>query len=187
MSYPCPSLPCLWHYLNFLFTPVRSSLRIWILSSHVLAYIVGFRPRFQTRKSDIIQPHYELFNACGGSCPSLPCLWHYLSFHFTPVSSSLRIWIFSSHVLAYIVSFQDLKLENPISYDHAIKFLLHVVAHVSHDVVFYTTFAYLFIHSSHLEFRNLHFFILCCSLHRKLWFKIWNLKIRFHTAKLWAF
>ena len=34
---------------------------------------------------------------------------------------------------------------------------MHVVAHVSHYVVFYTTLPYLFIHSSQLEFRNLFF------------------------------
>ena len=67
------------------------------------------------------------------------------------------------------------------------SFLLHVVAHVSHYVVFYTTLPYLFIHSSQLEFRNWDFFISCRNLHRKLWFKIWNSKIRYHTATLWAF
>ena len=78
---------------------------IWIFSSHVVAYIVIFDSRFETRKSDIIRPRYELFNACGGSCPSLPCLWHYLTISFTPLSSSFGIGIFSSHVVAYIVSF----------------------------------------------------------------------------------
>ena len=36
-------------------------------------------------------------------------------------------------------------------------FLVHVVPHVSHYVVFYTTLPYLFMHSSQLEFRNLDF------------------------------
>ena len=134
--------------------------------------------RFETRKSDIIRPGYELSNACGGSCPSQPCISHYVTFSFTPRSSSLGIWIFSSHVVPYIIRF-DLRFDtwNPISYNHAMRFLLHVVAHVSHYVIIYTTLLYLFIHSSQLEFRNFGFFIPCHSLHRKLWFKIWNSKI----------
>ena len=32
---------------------------------------------------------------------------------------------------------------------------MHVVAHLSHYVVFYTILPYLFIHSSQLQFRNL--------------------------------
>ena len=43
-------------------------------------------------------------------------------------------------------------------HDNGMRFLLHVVAHVSHYVVFYTTLHYLFIHSSLLEFRKLEFF-----------------------------
>ena len=39
--------------------------------------------------------------------PSLPCLWHYLTFSITPLSSSFRILIFSSRVVAYIVSFHS--------------------------------------------------------------------------------
>ena len=80
---------------------------IQIFSSHVVAYLVSFDSRFETRKSDIIRPRYELFNACGRSCPSLPCLGHYVTFSFTPLSSSFGIWIFSSHVVAYIVSFDS--------------------------------------------------------------------------------
>ena len=41
------------------------------------------------------------------------------------------------------------------------SFLMHVVAHVSHYVVFYTILPCLFIHSSQLEFWNLDFFIPC--------------------------
>ena len=59
---------------------------------------------------------------------------------------------------------QAFELDNPISYGHAMRFLLHVVAHVSHYVVFYTTLPYLFIHSSQFEFRNLDYFIPCRSL-----------------------
>ena len=66
------------------------------------------------------------------------------------------------------------------------RFLMHVVAHVSHYVVFYTTLPYLFIHSSQLEFRNLDFLIPCRSLSRTHWLKVWNSKIRYHTAMLWA-
>ena len=43
--------------------------------SHVVAYLVSFDSRFETRKSDIIRSRYELFNACGGSCPSLRYLF----------------------------------------------------------------------------------------------------------------
>ena len=103
----CPSLPCLWHYVTFSFTPFSSSFGIWIFSSHVVAYLVSFDSRFETRKSDIIRPRYELFNACGGSCPSIPCLWHYVTFSFTPFSSSFGIWIFLSHVIDYLVSFDS--------------------------------------------------------------------------------
>ena len=95
------------HYLTFSFTPLSSSFGIWIFSSHVVAYIVSFDSRFETREADIIRPRYEVFNACGGSCPSLPCLWHYVTFSFTPLSSSFGIWIFLSHVVAYIVSFDS--------------------------------------------------------------------------------
>ena len=83
--------------------------------------------------------------------------------------------------------FKLLKLENPILYGHAIRVLFHVVAHVSHYVVFYTTLPYLFIHSSQLEFRNLDFFIPCRSLYRKLWFMLLNSKIWYDTVMLWGF
>ena len=73
----CPSLPCIWHYVTFTFTPLSSTFGFWIFTSHVVAYIVSFDSISRTRKSDIIRPRYELFYACGGSCPSLPCLWHY--------------------------------------------------------------------------------------------------------------
>ena len=86
--------------LTFSFTPLGSSFGIWIFLSHVVAYLVSFHSRLETRKSDIIRPRYEVFNACGGSCPSLPCLWHYVTFSFTTLSSSFGIWIFSSHVVA---------------------------------------------------------------------------------------
>ena len=71
----CLSLHSLLHNLTLPFHSVLSA-RVWNLdfSSHVVAYIVRFDSRFETRKSDIIRPRYELFNACGGSCPSLPCL-----------------------------------------------------------------------------------------------------------------
>ena len=99
-----PSLPYLWHYITFSFIPLRSNFRIKIFSSHFVAYIVIFDSRFETRKSNIIRPHYELFHACCGSCPSLPCFWHYITFSFNPLSSTFGIWFFSSHVVAYIVS-----------------------------------------------------------------------------------
>ena len=100
----CPSLPCLSHYVTFSFTPLSSSFEL-IFSSHVIAYIVSFDSRFETRKSDIIWPRYELSNACVGSCPSLPCLWHYVTFSFTPLSLRIVMLIFSSHVVTYLVSF----------------------------------------------------------------------------------
>ena len=78
----CPSLPCLWHYVTFSFTPLSSSFGIQIFSSHVVAYIVSFDSRFETRKSDIIRPSYELFNACGGSCLSLCSLLHNITLPF---------------------------------------------------------------------------------------------------------
>ena len=68
------------HYLVFdTMLPFHSLLstrdsEFGFFSSHVVAYIVSFDSRFETRKSDIIQPRCELFNACGGSCPSLPYL-----------------------------------------------------------------------------------------------------------------
>ena len=158
------------HYLTFTFTPLSSNFRTWIFLSHVVAYLVSFDSRFETRKSDIIRPYYELFNACGGSCPSLPCLGHYVTFSFTtlsssfgiqissshvvayivnfgfyltfsfsPLISSFGIWIFSSHIVAYIVNFEtSLILGNPILYGHAMRFLMHVVDHVPHYIVFDT-------------------------------------------------
>ena len=103
----CPSIPCLSHYLTFSFTPLNSSFEMWIFSSHVIAYVVTFDSRSSTRESDIIRPRYELSNACGDSCASLPCLSHYLTFAFTPLSSSFEMWIFSSHVIAYVVTFDS--------------------------------------------------------------------------------
>ena len=94
-------------YITFLFIPRSLSFKIWIFSSHIIAYIVSFHSRSWTWKSDIIRSHYELFNACGGSCPSLPCLSQYLTFSFIPRSSSFGIWIFSSHIIAYIESFDS--------------------------------------------------------------------------------
>ena len=95
------------HYLTFSFTRLTSSFGIWISSSHVVAYIVSFDSRFETRKSDIIRARCELINVCGGSCPSLPYLGHYIIFLFIPLSSSFRIQIFLSHVVAYIVIFDS--------------------------------------------------------------------------------
>ena len=139
-------------------------------------------------KSDIIQPRYELFNACGGSCRSLPCRWHYVNFSFSPLSSSFGICIFSSQVVAYIVSFDSSSWNRKSDIIRPRYEVFNVlVAHLSHYVVFYTTLPYLFIHSSQTEFRNLDFFIPCRSLYRKLWFKLLNSKIRYHTATLWAF
>ena len=74
-------------YLTFSFTPLISNFVIWSFSSHVVSYIVSFYSRHWTRKSYIIQPRYELFNACGGSCPSLPCLWHNITVPFHPFLS----------------------------------------------------------------------------------------------------
>ena len=103
----CPSPRCLSHYLTFSFIPLTLSFGIWIFSFHIIAYIISFDSKSWTRKSNIIRPCYELFNACGGSCPSLPCLWHYLTFSFISLTSSFGIWILSSHVVANIVSFDS--------------------------------------------------------------------------------
>ena len=92
------------HYITFSFIRLSPSFKIWIFSSHVVAYIVSFDSRSWTRKSNIIWPRYPLFNACGGSCPSLPCHSHYLTVSFIPLTLSFGIWIFSSHIVAYIVS-----------------------------------------------------------------------------------
>ena len=48
------------------------------------------------------------------------------------------------------------------------------------------TLYYVLIHSSQLEFQNLDFSISFRSLNSKLWFKIWNSKIIYDTATLWA-
>ena len=66
--------------------------------------------------------------------------------------------------------FKLLKLENPISYGHAMSFLMHVVA--MYLTTLSLTLCYLFTQSSQLEFRNLDFFIPCGSLYRKLWSKL---------------
>ena len=78
----CPSLACLWHYVTFSFTPLSSSFRIWNFSSHVVAYIASFDSSSWTRKSDIIRPRYEVFNACGGSSLSLCSLLHNITLPF---------------------------------------------------------------------------------------------------------
>ena len=95
------------HYIGFSFIRLSPSFRIWIFSSHVVAYIVSFDSRSWTRKSNILRPRYQLLNACGGSCPSPPCLSHYLTFSFIPLTLSFGIWIFSSHIVADIVSFDQ--------------------------------------------------------------------------------
>ena len=87
----CPSLPCLWHKITFSFISLSWSFEIWIFSSYVVAYIVRFDSSPWSRKSDIIRPRYQLFNACGGSYPSLPCLWHYLTFLFIALSPTFGI------------------------------------------------------------------------------------------------
>ena len=64
-------------------------------------------------------------------------------------------------------------------------FLMHVVAHVPHYLVFDRTLPFhLFLSAWVSEFRFLH---PIHSLHRKLWFKTLNSKIRYHTATLWAY
>ena len=80
--------------------------RNWDFSFHVVTYIVSFDSRFETRKSDIIRPRYELFNACGGSCPSLPCLSHYITIPFHSLLSARvsELRFFHSMIVAYIVS-----------------------------------------------------------------------------------
>ena len=140
----CPSLPGLWHYITFSCIPLSSSFVIEVLSSHVVAYILSFESRFETWKSDIIRLRYELFNAFGGSCPSLPCLWHYITFSFIRLISSLRIEISSYHVVAYIVSF-DSRFQTRKSdiIGHAMTFIMHAVAHVPHYLVFDTILPFL--------------------------------------------
>ena len=125
------------HYYTFSFTPLRSSFGIDIFSFHVVTYIVSFDSRLETRKSDIIRPRYELFIACGGSCLSLCSLLHNITIPFHSLLSAwvseLRFFHFMSQALI-----QDLKLENPISYGHAMSFSMHVVDHVPHYLVFDT-------------------------------------------------
>ena len=94
-------------HLAFSFIRLSASFRFQIFSSHVVAYIVSFDSRPWTQKSDILRPRYELLNKCGGTCPSLPSLWHNLTFSFIPLSPSFGIEIFKSHVVACIVSFDS--------------------------------------------------------------------------------
>ena len=79
-------------------------------------------------------------------------------------------WLMSLTMESFTQNYniQALEVDNTISDGHAMRFLLHVVGHVSHYVLFYTKLPYLFIHSSQLEFWNLGFFIPCRSLHRKV-------------------
>ena len=82
------------HYLVFHTTlPFHSLLSarcfgIWIFLSHGVAYLVSFDSRFETRKSDIIRPRYELFNACGGSSLSLCSLLHNITLAFHSLLSA---------------------------------------------------------------------------------------------------
>ena len=87
----CSSLPSFYHYLTFSFIPLSPCFEIWIFSSHVAAYTLSFDSRSWTRKSDIIRPRYEVFNAWGDWCPSLPSFWHYLTFSFTSLNLSFGI------------------------------------------------------------------------------------------------
>ena len=101
----CPSVLYLWPYITFSFTPLSTSFGFldFFIPCRSLHRKLWFK--IWNSKSDIIRPHYELFHACCGSCPSLPCLSHYITFSFIPLSSSFGIGNFSSHVVAYIVSF----------------------------------------------------------------------------------
>ena len=58
-----------------------------------------------TLKYDIIRPHYELLNACGRPCLSLPYLWHNFTFSFMSLGLSVKIQILLDHIIAYFVSF----------------------------------------------------------------------------------
>ena len=56
------------------FMSLALSFRIQLFLDHMVAYVVSFDSHVWTLKSDIIRPHYKLFNAYGRSCLSLPYL-----------------------------------------------------------------------------------------------------------------
>ena len=155
------------HYLTFSFTPLNSSFGIWIFSSHVVAYIVSFDSSSGTQKSDIIRPRYHVFIACGGSCLYLCSLLHNITLAFHTLNSSFGIWIFSSYVVAYLVSF-DSRFETRKSDIIRPRYELFNACLIMSLTTLSLTLCYIFIHSIQLEFRNLDFFIPCRSLSRKL-------------------
>ena len=106
-GHSCLSLPYLSHNINFFFIAHSLSFRIQFFLAHIEAYIVSFDSRVWTLKSNIIQPRYELFNAHGHSCLSLPYLSHNITFFFIAHSLSFRIQFFLAHREAYVVSFDS--------------------------------------------------------------------------------
>ena len=73
--------------------------------AHIVAYVVSFESEVRTLKSDIIRPHYELFNVHYYSCLSLPSLFHPITFSIMPLALSFGIEIFLAQIVAYVVSF----------------------------------------------------------------------------------
>ena len=100
---------CMWSLLSlsalfvtqlyFFLHVSRLSFKIQILSFHMIAYFFSFDLPIWTPKSDIIRGIYELFDACGHSCLSLPYLWYNFTFSFMSLGPNLKIqsgkWIVS--------------------------------------------------------------------------------------------
>ena len=106
-GHSCPSLPYLSHNITFSFMALALSFRIRIFSAHIGAYIVSFDSHIWTLKFDILRPRYELCDGCGHCCFSQPYLSHNITFSFMALALSFRIWIFSDHIVAYVVSFDS--------------------------------------------------------------------------------
>ena len=103
-GHSCLSLPYLSHNITLFFIAHAMSFRIQIFLDHTVAYFVSFDSHVWTLKSDIIRPRYELFNAHGHSCLSLPYLLHNITFFFIAHTVNFRIQIFLAHIVAYVVS-----------------------------------------------------------------------------------
>ena len=96
-------LKCSTH--GFSFMSLSLSFKIQILSFHMIAYFFSFDLPIWTPKSDIIRGIYELFDACGRSCLSLPYLWHNFTFSFMSLALSFQIQILLFHMTAHFFSF----------------------------------------------------------------------------------
>ena len=93
-GHACLSFPYVSHNITFFLIAHAQTSRIKIFSADIKAHIVSFDSLLWTRKSDIVRPRYELFNAQGHSCLSLPYVSHNITFFFLALPLIFRIRFF---------------------------------------------------------------------------------------------